>query len=263
MSFLHKVIAIKKKEIQMRKKYKSLQRIKKECVFYAGKQKTRSLKYALQQTSPPAIIAEIKLKSPSEGILTTMSCRDIAVLYAQSQADAISVLTDKVHFNGDIAYLKQVRKLVKQPIFRKDFIIDPYQIYETFLAGGDAFLLIVALLSKPQLREFIALGKAMGLESIVEVHNRQELRSALNANAEIIGINNRNLKTLKVDIRTTEKLIKYIPKEKIVISESGINTSEEVKELIASGVKGILVGTSIIKSKSPVAKIAEFKKSIN
>lgn len=262
MNFLDKIFPIKKRETAALKKLKSLQRTKQECSLCLGKREIRSLKQAIKQAHPLAIIAEIKLKSPSKGVLTSKSCKDIVRLYARSQADAISVLTDKTYFNGDIMYLKQTRALAHQPIFRKDFIIDSYQIYETFLAGGDAFLLIASLLSTSELRQFIALGKKMGLESIVEVHNKRELEKALQADAEIIGINNRNLKTFKIDISTTEELMGYVPKGKIVISESGINSSEDVQRVARAGVKGILVGTSIIKSENPIKKITELKASI-
>ena len=263
MGFLDQINIIKKREVDALKKRKSIENIEKECFVYLEKRKIRSLKQAIKKTFPPAVIAEIKLKSPSQGVLTSKSCKDIATLYAQSQADAISVLTDKTYFNGDIAYLKQVRTITPQPIFRKDFIIDPYQIYETFLAGGDAFLLIVALLSTKQLRQFIVLGKQLGLETIVEVHNKQELEDALEADAEIIGVNNRNLKTLTISLTTTEELMKYIPKEKIVISESGIDSPEQVRKIIGFGVQGILVGTSIIKSENQIEKITQFKQAIN
>jgi len=263
MNFLDKITPIKKREIQALKKEKPLNQIKKECSLYLGKRKIRSLSHALTNTTPPAIIAEIKLKSPSKGVLTSKTCEDIAELYANSQADAISVLTDKPFFYGDIANLKKTRALTLKPIFRKDFIIDPYQIYQTFLAGGDAFLLIAAMLSAPKLKQFIALGKKLGLENIVEVHNKEELKTALKADAKIIGINNRNLKTLKVDIAVTEELIKFVQAGKVIISESGIFSKEDVKKVITAGAKGILAGTSIINSKDPQAKISELKQSIN
>lgn len=260
MNLLDKIINNKKQELLIQKRNKPLIQIRKKCdLFLKNKKNTRSLIDAIANANPIGLIAEIKLASPSAGKLTKMNHTDIAGLYAASKADAISVLTDKIYFNGNISYLKAVKKICPQPIFRKDFIIDDYQIYETALAGGDAFLLIASVLSLKEIKKFIALGKKLRLECLVETRNKEDIEKAVEANAEIIGINNRDLKSMNIDFNTTEKLINFIPKNKIVISESGIHDYRHSKKLIKLGVNGILAGTSIIKSKNLINKIAELK----
>ncbi|MBI4086707.1 indole-3-glycerol phosphate synthase TrpC [Candidatus Kaiserbacteria bacterium] len=260
MNFLKQVISTKKKEIDESKSKMSLCEIERTSTALTGKREIRPFKDIFGMEGV-ALIAEIKIKSPSEGRLTSLDHRQIARLYAESGADAVSVLTDRTYFDGDLLYLKDVKDIAPQPIFRKDFIIDAYQIYETFLARADAFLLMASLLTATELKEFLSLGRSLGLASIVEVHDADELARTLEADAEIIGINNRNLQTLTVDLQTTRDLMRLIPKDKIVVSESGINTAEDVRELTGLGVRGILVGTSIIKSQDPLQKIQELKQS--
>lgn len=260
-NILEKIVANKKREVMAKKRKKSIKKIKRECSEYLSKNKNnhRSLRQAILSGNPLGLIAEIKLASPTAGQLTELSCVDIARIYANSKADVISVLTDRTYFNGRPSYLKKVRKICHQPIFRKDFIIDQYQIYETALAGGDAFLLIATVLTIKEMENFMKLGNALGLEYLVEVHDEDDLKKAIMVGAEIIGINNRNLKTMKIDLSTTEKLAEKIPSGKIIISESGFNTQNDVRKILKSGANGILVGASIIKSKNMIKKINEFK----
>lgn len=260
MNFLDTVIVTKKKELYNLKREKPLAQMQREALSLEGRRQTRSLREAILKAQPVAVMAEIKRQSPSEGMLTALSHIEIARLYAESEADAVSVLTDKTYFLGDISYVPEVKSIVRQPVFRKDFIIDPYQIYETFMACADAFLLMASLLSAVQLKALLLLGASLNLESMVEVHNKQELENALEAGTEIIGINNRNLKTLRVDTATTETLLPLIPREKIVVSESGIYAPEQVRTLARLGVRGVLVGTAVLKSKNPVEKISELKR---
>lgn len=263
MNILEKIVITKRKEITTKKKKKSFEKIREECLLYTSfgtyKDEHRSLREALLSGHSLGLIAEIKLASPILGQLTQMSNRDIAKIYAQSQADVISVLTDEVYFHGHLSFLQEVRKICQQPILRKDFIIDPYQIYETALAGGDAFLIIASILTEKEIRAFIQLGKELGLESLVEVHDEEELKKVLRVGAKIIGINNRNLKTMKIDVGTTEKLAKQIPKGKIIVSESGINTQADRRRIIKAGARGMLVGTAIIQSNNMLEKINELK----
>ncbi|PIR13353.1 indole-3-glycerol phosphate synthase [Candidatus Falkowbacteria bacterium CG11_big_fil_rev_8_21_14_0_20_39_10] len=263
MGILKKIIASKKQEVETSKQKKNLKQMQKECCAYLENKKIngypKSFKHALLNGKPLGLIAEIKLASPSTGQLTSMKYDDIARQYADSRADVISILTDEKYFHGHISYLEKVKQICQQPIFRKDFIVDFYQIYETALAAADAYLLIASILTVDEIKNFIQLGKELDLECLVETHDEEDLKKALKANAEIIGINNRNLKTMKIDLGTTKKLASIIPKGKIIISESGINTHDEVKKLITFGIKGILVGTSIIKSKNIIEKINELK----
>ena len=210
----------------------------------------------------PVLIAEIKPRSPSAGELMVQPPLEVADLYAKSGADIISVLTDKPYFGGSLELLKEVRARVPQAILRKDFIIDEYQVYETFLSGADAFLLIANILREENIIKFIGLAEALDLDYLLEVHDAEEIEKALRCGAGLIGINNRDLKSLKVDIETTQKLIQYIPSYIPVVSESGIETAADVRRVREWGARGILVGTSILQSDNPLEKIKELKQAL-
>ncbi len=205
------------------------------------------------------LIAEIKKASPSKGLL----CPDfqpvsLARAYEAAGATAVSVLTDQKFFQGSLTYLELVKVGTgKLPALRKDFIIDRYQILEARVYGADAVLLIVAALTEPELTSFIKEAKALGLDSLVEVHNLKELKIALNSGADLIGINNRDLKTFKVDLETTFQLIESIPRDKMVVSESGIKNNREVERLARAGVNGVLVGEALVAAADPGLKIKE------
>lgn len=263
MNILNKIVITKRKEIEIAKKMVTLNSLIEKIPFFLKTHKARSFKNLFSDTKKGVLIAEIKPRSPSSGILIQNSPLEIADLYAKSKADIISVLTDKQYFGGSLDLLEKVRPRVPQPLLRKDFIIDKYQVYETLLAGADAYLLIAAILSENELVELIALGKSLKLETLVEVHSANDIEKALRAGAEIIGINNRDLETLEITLDTTEHLIKYIPKEIPVVSESGIKTAKDVLRLKRCGIKGILVGTSILLSDSPLDKIIELKNVLN
>ena len=158
------------------------------------------------------------------------------------------MLTDREFFAGELAYLSAIREVVTLPLLRKDFTIDPYHIYQARLAGADAILLIVSILTLAQLREFTEIARALGLASLVEVHTEAELELALTGGAEIVGINNRDLKTFHTDIATTFRLKVSIPTDKVVVSESGINTHKDVVKLKEAGINAILVGESLMRS---------------
>lgn len=210
-----------------------------------------------------ALIAEIKQASPSAGVI----CPDfdpvrIAREYEAGGASCLSVLTDEQFFQGSLAYLKQVRETVSLPLLRKDFIIDPRQILEAVAWGADAVLLIVAILSDAQLASYRALAEEAGLSALVEVHDEAELRRALQAGATVIGVNNRNLKTFKVDLATTERLaaaLRCLPggPDKLLVSESGIHTRGDVERLARGGAHAILVGESLMRTGQIRAKAAE------
>jgi indole-3-glycerol phosphate synthase len=206
----------------------------------------------------PKIIAEVKKASPSKGILRPdLNPAGLAGEYEAGGAAAVSVLTEESYFLGSVADLEKVRKKVSLPILRKDFIIDPYQVIETRAAGADSFLLIAGLLDAAELKQFIRLGREWGMEPLVEVHDPRQLRCALEAGARIIGINNRNLETFSVDVDVSVRLVKSIPKDRIVISESGIRNHDDILRLVDSGVRGFLVGESLVTSPDPAAKIRE------
>jgi len=204
------------------------------------------------------IIAEVKQMSPSSGIIRTdFNINEILSIYEKKGVDAISVLTDRDFFGGMIDYLQIAKSKTTRAILRKDFIIDEYQLYESRVYGADSVLLIVSALEKSQLIDMIGLARELSLDCLVEVHNYKELDIALYSDAEIIGVNNRDLKTFKIDIETTLQLIKDIPHDRIVVSESGIEKREDVERLESTRVDAILVGTSLMKSDDIDAKVDE------
>lgn len=204
------------------------------------------------------LIAEIKKRSPLKGTLieelkvTTLSKR-----YEEGGAAAISVITEKKFFEGNPEYINIAKGASKLPVLRKDFLIDEYHIYEARYLGADALLLITAILEPSTLSDFIVLTSELGMSSLVEVHSEKELEKALRAEAKIIGINNRNLRTFKVDINTTFRIMNEIPDGKIVVSESGIYSRDDITMLADAGVNAALVGEAIITSGNVVKKIKE------
>lgn len=195
------------------------------------------------------IIAEIKKASPSAGIIAgDFDAVAIAREYASAGAAAISVLTEMDFFQGSLEVLKSVRQNVTIPLLRKDFIIDPYQIYQSRYYGADCVLLIAAVLSQPELVDFLQLAKSLGMNALVEIHDELELEKALATDAEIIGINNRDLKTFKVDVNTSLRLRQKIPADKIVVSESGIKNRSQVVALEGAGIDAILIGETLMRA---------------
>lgn len=212
-----------------------------------------------------SIIAEVKRKSPSKGALSKIGDPTALVdQYVEGGAAAISVLTDQTYFAGSIEDLKMIASALKTKsasILRKDFIIDESQIIEAVLAGADAILLIVAALGAEKTKELLAVAKKRGLDVLVEVHNKAELDIALKAGAEIIGVNNRNLKTFVVDINTSIKLAKHIPSHLIKVAESGIHTIEDAEKVKSAGYDAALVGEALVKSTDPKVLITQMRGS--
>jgi indole-3-glycerol phosphate synthase len=205
---------------------------------------------ALKNHTPPAIIAEVKKASPSVGIIRAdFNAVEIAQTYEQSGAACLSVLTDEPYFQGRDEYLAQIRSAVKIPLLRKDFMLDEYQIFESRALGADCVLLIMAALDEEQAKKLYRLSDILGMDVLVEVHDDDELTRALKLNPAMIGINNRNLKTLTVDIETSRRLGKKIPSGILKIAESGISKSETIKELRTAGFNGFLIGESLMKEK--------------
>ena len=206
------------------------------------------------------LIAEVKKASPSRGLL----CPDfdpvqLARTYARNGASAISVLTDP-RFQGEPEHLSAIKEAGVSgaaPVLRKDFIFDPYQVYEARAMGADTFLLIVAILSPAQLTELLSLGRELGMDALVEVHDEAELQVAMDLGAEIIGINNRDLRTFKTDLATTEGLAPLIPGDRVIVSESGIFTPEHMERLGQLGVNAVLVGEALVTAPDTAAKVRE------
>jgi indole-3-glycerol phosphate synthase len=204
------------------------------------------------------LIAEIKKASPSKGILRgDFNPVKIAITYQANGASAISVLTDERFFEGKLSDLAKVRENVSVPILRKDFFIDEYQIYETVASGADAILLICDILSPAELAKFYNLATELGLDCLVEVHNEEDIEKALSVDAGIIGINNRDLHTFKVDLAVTQRLIRMIPQNKVIVSESGIRRYEDIMFLRSLGVNAVLIGEAFMESDDIGAKMRE------
>ncbi|MFB0525977.1 MAG: indole-3-glycerol phosphate synthase TrpC [bacterium] len=218
----------------------------------------RNFKGAISHPGKINLICEIKKASPSSGLI----CKDfhpkkIARTYEKNGAAAISVLTEDKYFQGDILHLFSVKESVNLPILRKDFIIDEYQLYESRAFGADAVLLIASILDGEQIGEFIKINKVLAMETLVEVHCEEDLEKILSTPVEIIGINNRNLKDFTVDLNVTKKLRKKIPQGKIVVSESGIKTRDDVLLLKNTGINAILIGQVLLESEDIGRKLEE------
>jgi len=205
-----------------------------------------------------AIIAEVKKGSPSKGVIRAdFDPVAIASVYAENGASCISVLTDEHFFLGNLAFLPEIRKAVELPLLRKDFIFDPYQVYEARVAGADAILLIAAMLDLPRLKEFAALARELTLDVLLEVHDEGELETALETGCKLIGINNRSLHTFVTDISTTERLAPLLPADRLLVAESGINKREEVVRLRRAGAKAFLIGEAMMREPDIGAKLRE------
>lgn len=251
---LEKIAAAKRAEVASLKEVTPLPQLQEAM---EGLPPTRDFRRAISG-NPCAIIAEVKRSSPSRGrIRADFDPFKIAALYQEHGAQAVSVLTDHAFFEGDKAYVAGIKGIIALPLLRKDFIIDSYQIYETRVIGGDAVLLIANLLAEGQLREYIQLSEGLGLAPLVEVHTAEELGKALAAGAEIIGINNRDLETFSVDVNTTVQLAPAIPRDKIVVTESGISTRGDIELLMAAGVHCFLIGEALMRAADIGKKLAE------
>lgn len=251
---LDEIVSVKKKELQKAKE------IRKFVELKAKARAAAPLKpFDLKQKDAVSIIAEIKRASPVKGVFKAdLDPAAQAVAYREGGARAISVLTDEQFFKGSVDDLRAARNAAGIPILRKDFVIDEYQLYEARVMLADAALLIVRILDKAQLRDYIALAREeLKLATLVEVHSEKELDVALDANASVIGINNRDLDTFKVTLETTAKLREIIPAGKVVVSESGISKRDDIVLLQNMRVDAALIGEELVKAPDPTAKIKE------
>jgi len=252
---LDEIIAHKKEELAETKRRSPFSDIKAKA---SDAEPTRSAAGSLSAGGGIQLIAEVKKASPSKGVIREdFDPVDIAKIYARSGASCISVLTEERYFKGKLEYLDQIRKAVGLPLLRKDFIIDEYQIYEARAAGADAVLLIAACLEREQIEDFLGIAGQAGLDVLVEAHTYKELDRALLAGSSLVGINNRDLSTFKVSLRTSLDLLGDIPDDRTVVSESGIETREDVLTLQKAGVDAILVGESLMREKDIGKKVKE------
>jgi len=252
-TILNKIVADKQQEVERAKRKVPLSALKERDAV----RQPRDFANALRGKNVK-LIAEVKKASPSRGLL----CPDfqpveMAQTYAQNGAVAISVITESKYFQGSLEYLPAIRKAVDVPLLRKDFIFDVYQVYESAAFGADAILLITAILSPEKLQELLELSAKLNLSCLVEVHNEEELFKALLSGAEIIGINNRNLNTFKVDTNVTRRLRLLVPQGQIVVSESGISTKDDMKKMRECKVNAVLVGEALVTATDIPAKMRE------
>jgi indole-3-glycerol phosphate synthase len=232
----------------------------KQRITRPGLHKTIDFFSAIKKKNEISVIAEVKKASPSKGVIKEdFDPLEIAKEYNLANVQAISVLTEKNFFLGCDDYLVKIRQNIPIPLLRKDFIIDLWQVYQSRYLGADAILLIVSVLSDDELNKFQIVANILGMQCVVEVHDREEVKRALDSGAKIIGINNRNLKTFEVDLKTTEDLMNCIPHDKAVVSESGIKSVEDMNFLKSLGVDAVLIGETFMRAGSISEKIKELK----
>jgi len=257
LKVIENILQLKHQEVEKRKKTVPLKEIKKlidKCNPLFGFSASLS-----SYKSRFRIIAEIKPASPSAGVIVEkVDALNVAKEYERGGAAAISVLTEEKYFKGSLSMLHLVAKGSLLPVLRKDFIIDEYQVYEARAYRADAILLIASQLDRSKLELFRITAEKMGMDSLVEVHDRNDIDCALESGAKIIGINNRNLKTLKTDISVTEKLIKYIPEDKIIVSESGIKNKDDLIRLENTGIRCFLIGEMLMLAEEKEAILKSF-----
>ena len=255
---LDKIVAVKHQEVAAAQKRKPLDVVRADA---ESRILTRDFVGAMRAkiaAGLPAVIAEVKKASPSKGVLRAdFIPADIAQSYAEFGAACLSVLTDVQFFQGSVDYLKQARASCQLPVLRKDFMVDAYQIYESRAMGADAVLLIAACLDDAQMRDFEAIARGLDMAVLVEVHDQAELERALKLKTPLIGINNRNLKTFEVSLDTTLALRSMVGAERIVVTESGIQTRDDVLRMGAAGVSAFLVGEAFMRADEPGQALAQ------
>jgi len=251
---LQKIVENKREEVAKQKEILSLGELRQ---MLADQPPTLDFGGAIRSRSC-AVIAEVKRSSPSKGrIREDFDPVEIARIYEENGAAAISILTERRFFEGHAAYVPQIRRSVRLPLLRKDFIIDSYQISETRVLGADALLLIARILEQGQLREFLGLASELGLAVLVEVHDETDLEKAISSGATIVGINNRDLETFWTDLETSIRLARRVPKGVTVVSESGISSRGDIVRLMDAGIHAFLVGESLMRETDMGKKLRE------
>lgn len=252
---LKEIVAKKRERITLTKQILPEEELKSRIL---GLSPARGFSEAINKPRQISLIAEIKKASPSRGIIReSLDVQGIAKEYEEAGVQAISVLTEEDFFLGRLDYLTEAKNATKLPILRKDFILEPYQIYESRLFGADAVLLIADILNKDTISELVQLSKELGMECLVEVHEEKSLKKILNLKIPLIGINNRDLHNLEVELKTTERLYPLIPKDRIVVVESGLKRHQDILFLKILGINAVLVGEALMESQNLRMKIEE------
>lgn len=256
---LEKILSVKKEEVAMQRQFRSESDLLREA---QARKDVRGFANALREKirqKKTAVIAEVKKASPSKGIIReNFNPADIAHTYAAHGATCLSVLTDVQFFQGSTDYLRQARAACPLPVLRKDFMIDPYQIINARALGADCILLIVAALSAEQLVDMEVVAHELGMDVLIEVHDRAELDVALNMKSPLIGINNRNLRSFETSLQTTLDLLPHIPDNRYVITESGIHSADDVRRMQEHGIYGFLIGEAFMRQEDPGVALGSF-----
>jgi len=252
---LKQIVAKKKERILLAKQQLSQEDL---IAKLTGLPATRPFKEVISKPRQISLIAEIKQVSPSRGIIRqNFNLEEIARFYQEAGVQAVSVLTEEDFFGGKLDYLGQVKNVMTVPVLRKDFILESYQVYESRYFGADAILLIADLLTKDKLVELMQIADRLDLDYLVEVHDEKELKKVLSLKVPVIGINNRSLRTLEIDFKTTERLFTLIPKGKVVVVESGIKNSQDILFLRILGASAVLIGTAFMEAEDIKSKVEE------
>jgi indole-3-glycerol phosphate synthase len=263
-TILEQIIATKQREIAERRQRTAVEQLK-ETIDTLGRPRNFFRAVTKKGRKPLNLIAEVKKASPSAGVIRAdFDPVKIAQTYEQSGADALSVLTDETYFQGHLDFIHRIRDAVKLPVLRKDFIIDPYQVYESRAAGADAILLIAECLAVNQLIDLQILATELNMTCLIEVHDmdnlirvRDRVIGFPHRSYSLLGINNRDLRTFNVDLGTTLRLAELVEDRSVLVSESGINTRDDIRKLAAAGVRGVLIGESLMRSEDIGAKVTE------
>lgn len=255
---LKRIVAVKREEIAEARRLRDGAALRRDALSQSP---TRDFVGALRAkvaAGQAAVIAEIKKASPSKGVIREHFVpAEIAASYARHGAACLSVLTDREFFQGDAAYLRQARAACSLPVLRKDFMVDPYQVYEARAMGADAILLIAACLDDARMAELEAVAQSLNMAVLVEVHDRAELERALRLKTRLVGINNRNLRTFEVTLQTTLGMLPDVPADRLLITESGILGRADVQTMRAAGVNAFLVGEAFMRAPEPGVALAE------
>jgi indole-3-glycerol phosphate synthase len=256
---LQKIVDYKQEEVAAAKRASSVAELQSRIADLEDQPRgfIRALRSA-DDSGWTAVIAEVKKGSPSKGMIREdFDPLDIAVTYEQNGATCLSVLTDEHFFLGHLGYLALIREQVRLPLLRKDFIFDPFQIYEARASGADAVLLIAAMLDLYQLQDFNNLARELHMDVLLEVHDEREMETALQVDCELIGVNNRDLRTFITDLGTTERLAKMLPADRMLVAESGINRRQDIDRLKLAGARAFLIGESLMREADIGAKLQE------
>ena len=263
MSILEEIARERRKAVEEEKKLLSLMELERLLDAATSPKSSETEGKSFYQALAKeglSIIGEVKKASPSKGIIAEdFPYLQTAKDYEAAGIDAISCLTEPKYFLGKDQYLQEIAQAVSVPVLRKDFLIDPYQIYQAKLLGAKAILLIVSLLGERELKEFLGIAGKLGLDALVECHDEEEIRCALSVGAEIIGVNNRNLKTFSVNMENSLSLRNLVPKNQLFVAESGMSKPEELRLLEEAGVDGVLIGESLMRAESKKEKLQELR----